>query len=324
MAGRKRTRNWRRGRRVNLSDQQRSGSESERDDDLNPQENSKQLDIETIEHKILHAKHPFEKSRLIDSKSVTPSQRAITCCFQINGGWATEDTVLTFLQAHWGFIGKINSRLPNNLPDARILHINFAVKKKGIPLFIQHPENPDLWGLNTAGDPRPRSSKIKSVISTRIRKTDNTTQDSSAQSEEDISDGDNGSSPELSSREDFRNVDGKSKFFEDLILDLLKENKNGLTIEEIINLTKDIENVPGLFDQLPHPRRVRGCLIAKRSSKEVFFNDGKWSCFEHQEIFLPIERNFYPQSLPEPLKGIKFSDYTVEQLWNLLKENKIY
>ena len=103
-----------------------------------------------IENQILEARHPFELNHFIESKTLTPSQRAITCCIQMNKGWASEDTLLTFLQTNWGFIGKINTKLPNNMPDTRILHINLAVKKKGIPLFVQNPDDALVWTVNTS------------------------------------------------------------------------------------------------------------------------------------------------------------------------------
>lgn len=243
-----------------------------------------------IENQILDARHPFELNNFIESKVVTPSQRAITCCIQLNNGWASEDTLLTFLQTNWGFIGKLNTKLPNNMPDTRILHINLVVKKKGIPLFIQKNDDPSMWTVNSSTE-RGAFMTQASLISDDEKKS-------------------------------LEKVEPES--FEDCVLSELKKFPQGISLDELVRETVPFENKNGLFKALEHPRRVKAVLVSKKNENIIFEKNGFWSMQNHV-IASTKGRQFSQDSiLPPQLKNIRVSELSVGQFFSLLKESKVY
>ena len=207
----------------------------------------------------------------------------------MNKGWASEDTLLTFLQTNWGFIGKINSKLPNNMPDTRILHINLAVKKKGIPLFVQNPDDPLVWTVNT-------STESTVYVPPPIVYPD----------------------------EDLSTRNHEPENFEDCVIHVLKKFPQGLTIQQLVEETDPYKTKKGLFNKLSHERRVKAVLISKKRENEVFESHGVWSSQEHispASFELPKSKI---SLLPSPLKKLKVGDLSVNQFYSLLKENKIY
>lgn len=97
---------------------------------------------------ILNTIHPFEKAGLTEGKCLSPLQKALTCVMESNGGFADEETILTFLQQNWTLINNNSSHHFVGDPSPRLIHINFSIKKSGLPLFIQHPTKPHCWGCN--------------------------------------------------------------------------------------------------------------------------------------------------------------------------------
>jgi len=324
MAGRKR-KHWKKLQAMAMHDHQASGNDSDKDDEGSNLESSLNVEVDSIQYKILNAKHPFELAHMVEAKQMTPSQRAITCCIQMNGGWAREDVLLNFLQEHWGFIGKMNSKLPNNMPDSRVLHINLAVRKKGNNLFVQNPENGELWGLNHVEDLKTRNPRYKGVgRDLRLKRSESQSHDSSGHSDDESSEAERLSTSSNSPANGNRAEEPRIKYFEDRIVDILRDKPNGLLLKDIIELSKPLEGQEGLFNQLPHDRRVRACLITKKELSEVYHRNEYWSCFESHEPTSRFDHTFSASILPDSLKGVKVADITVDQLWSMLKEKKIY
>lgn len=287
------------------------GSNSDIDDDSDEiigNYDPRASDPNTIEYKIVHAKHPFEKRKFIESKVVTPSQRAITCCIQMNNGWASEDVLLDFLQRNWGFIGKMNIKLPNNMPDTRILHINLAVKKKNLPLFIQDPVKPLLWTVNTSTDYAQISDKSRIILSRRSQ-------------EDDIENESDDLSKEPETLEEAYRKEREDSF-EAHVYQILKTYPDGVTLDELAEATKQFEGEAGLFQILPHIRRVRAVLIAKKSTNEAFERNGKWSCTLDTPT-IPEPPKIVSDFLPPGLKDINITELSLDEFYNVLRQNKV-
>lgn len=304
----RRRKNARGGRHAGEDEQRGSNSDADDDsDDIGGFDDPRASDPNTIEYKIVHAKHPFEKRKFIESKVVTPSQRAITCCIQTNGGWASEDVLLEFLQKNWGFIGKMNIKLPNNMPDTRILHINLAVKKKNLPLFVQDPAKPYMWTVNTSTDYSQISDKSRIILSRRSQETDQENDGEDSQKEPETL--------EEAYRKD------KADSFEAHVFQTLKTYQDGTTLEQLAEATKQYEGQPGLFQLLTHIRRVRAVLIAKKSTNDVFEKNGIWSCYLN--IPKPPETvRKESDFLPPCLRSVNITELTLDEFYNVLKQNR--
>lgn len=249
-----------------------------------------------IEQAIVNAKHPFEDFGLIESKTLTPSQRAITCCIEINGGWASEDILLTFLQTHWNFIGKMNIKLPNNMPDTRILHINLAVKKKQFPLFVESPNNPLLWTVNR----NPEADKSVTKSSPEDAESEQT----------------------LPQSENENAVEPTEQLFEEILFRFVYDSPEGVSQEKIYQEMKPFARNPGKFSNLSLQHRVKAILLYLKSEHHVFESNGFWSCNGH-----------IPSALSKKVDGIykekddsygKIGSLSIDDFYNLLKQKNVY
>ena len=301
------------GRKAEVDHERASNSDSQSEEETNPLLQDK----DSIEYKIVHAKHPFEKSKFVESKTLTPSQRAITCCIQLNGGWVTEDELLSFLQKNWGFIGKMNTKLPNNMPDTRILHINLAVKKKSIPLFVQKPGDPLTWTVNTSTDgsfnfPKSKSGNLGGLASSADK-------EKSSEEEE---------TKKPIDREallyQITQMGEKPDSFEALVYEELKKYPEGISLEDFAKATESLKGKEGIFPQLEHIRRVRAVLIAKKAIKLAYEYNGLWSINDltpkPQKDQTPV-RNI---DFPDCLKNVNISSMTIDEFYKVLKDNHVY
>ncbi|EAY04372.1 hypothetical protein TVAG_350460 [Trichomonas vaginalis G3] len=249
-----------------------------------------------IEQAIVNAKHPFEDFGLIESKALTPSQRAITSCIEINGEYASEEILLNFLQTHWNFIGKMNIKLPNNMPDTRILHINLAVKKKQLPLFVQSPNDPLVWTVNK----NPEADKATTKSSAEDVESEQTIPPSES--------------------ENFSET--PQQLFQDVIYQIVYDSPEGITQEKIYNEAKPFHRCPGIFSNLPLNRRVKATLLFLKSSMKVFELNGCWSCNGY--IPLALSKNVDKMCIKTDDSLGKLSSLSIEDLYNLLKQRNVY
>lgn len=302
------------------TDDDRTGeTESEATSEENESVNisTKELDPDSIEYKIMNTKHPFEKLGLSEPIKITPSQKAITCCIQINGGAADEEILLSFIQSNWNFIKKLNSK-PKSMPDARILHINLKQKKKNMPLFI-HDETNDKWMLNTV-DGNKYKNKLNEA--NRIRNICNRYDESTESNSDDFTD--------KSQKKNIINYNLEMKqkdSFENLILQIVRENKeSGISKNEIIEKVRGFEYKDGLFKKLPLERRVHGCLLVLCHESKIFKDKRKDGVYSSEMRYVNLKDDYRNQriSLPDPIKNLKISELSLDQLWVFLNQNKIY
>ena len=252
-----------------------------------------------IHLQIHKSKHPFEENGFISQYTLTPSQKAITCAIRLNGGFATEAFLLQFLQKHWDYIGKMNTKLPNNIPDARILRINLAVKKKGVPLFIRNPENNEEWTLNT-------STKIENLPKT---------EESYEKGDDEC---DKPEEPELVvgctmkqvfplNREVIKKiVNMPSGEFETLVLKELESAKEPLSIDDLASRIPSERVVPGAFASMQHERRIRAVLIMLKQYGKCVKEGDKWKYHEEEKVSLPGE---YEEKKDANISSLSLSEF---------------
>ena len=274
-------------------------------------------DFDDIHEKILKTKHPFERIHFIESKSLTPSQKAITCCIQLLGGEATEEQLVTFLQTNWDFIGKMNSKLPNNIPDLRNTRINLAVKKKSIPLFLPKEDCPTTWVLNTSPDDYLNMAKSRSLLFKETRSSDRPESRENDKKEPQ-------NSSRLRSLEDILMINEDNDSFEEKVFNSLKQHPEGITLEALIEETKGYAGVPGLFPTLDHKRRVRAVLLSKKNMKMAEQEGNLWKIPGDGSNTSFKKTIRYNDKLPSFLRTVRLSDFTIDEFYNVLKENKIY
>lgn len=293
---------------------------SDSNSDESPPEH-KGKDELSIEERIMKVKHPFEKTGFIDSKAMTPSQRAITCCIEMNDGCASEETILYFIQAHWDFIGKINTKLPNNIPDSRILHINLAVKKKGIPLFVPKENNPTMYMCNTNQNVAIQAKQkitIKETRQTRSSMRDESDNESeSAQNQKTETE-------EIEKSKPFSLTNDNYSNFESFIIALLNTTNHGLTVDEIANAAEKYKSIPGLYNMLPYKRRINAVLVYFRNNGSAFCRDGLWSCTQTTVTKPSTSRKSYQgQNIHcQELKNI--DTISLDDLWKSLKAKSVF
>lgn len=312
---------------------------------------------------IFKCKHPLEiLSNEIDEErgrnkvaTLTPIQRAITFCIQHNGGSATDDEVLAFIHRFWSIIVAYGQRGDNGITyqytkpiDKRVLHINFSTAKiDNRPLFIKIEEN--RYKLNAPinnGSTKNENKSIGSIDSTNNTDNSSNKSASSSQSATDSSrssqrismnsrnmnsrnynsnsSNTNSNSYSINARSStrlgFNNNSRDSTAFQDKIIEILKSAKNqSLTIDEIVNKAKELESNEEFYPNLSLEKRVKCCLEMKKIVKEVVYDENtlKWSIQTK-----PIEKQ--KNSLPKELKGVRIREMSVNELWSLLKEKRIY
>ena len=259
------------------------------------------LDPQAIKEKILRTKHPLEKSHYIESKGLTPSQRAITCCIQLCGGEASEEQLVYFLRNNWQVISTMSSRTPN-IPDMRVLRINLSVKKKSIPLFTQKQGEENVWCLTETpeGFYPPKNRTTTNVKESRT----------------------------FENRETFQQMIHKENpnSFEGKLTEIIKKFPDGILFNDIVKELESYSNSPGLFPTLPLSRRIHSILLAKKKMNMVT-NDGdlwKIETNDNQKTNRnenSIRRN---ENFPPFLRTVRIRDLTIDELYTILKENKVY
>ena len=269
----------------------------------------KDLQGDDLIHQQIHkSKHPFEENGFISAYTMTPSQKAITCAIRLNGGHATEDELLQFLHKHWDYIGKMNSKLPNNLPDARILHINLSVKKKGVPLFIKDKDNPDQWILNTYTKKDIFMPKDDILDEQQVPKN------------EEHSDVDEMTAKQLTypyNREYIKRFyQQPNGDFENKLLKILEAAKEPMTVSDIAKCFDENEKLRGLFEQLPLERRIRANLVVLKQYNRCKNDGNKWSFVV--ETSSP-ETSCESFTLPKE-NQIHISALSISELYDLVKK----
>lgn len=272
----------------------------------------------SIEERIMNAQHPLEKTGFFDSRTMTPSQRAIICCIQMNNGCASENDILYFVQSNWDFIGKMNARIPSSMPDSRIIHINLAIKKKGIPLFVPKEDDPTMYLFNTNTNINTQSKPKTVIMETRqTRSSMKTNSENEGESQ----------ATKNESNEETSQKEAQQEHFEDLesvILSILHTSSESLTLDEIVAAAEKYRELPGLYSLLPFRRRVNAILVSFRSKGKAFCHEGQWSRAVSKLAKQGISRKYGTKreaALIE-LKGVE--NISVDELWKTLKAKNVF
>jgi hypothetical protein len=113
--------------------------------------------------------------------------------------------------------------------------------------------------------------------------------------------------------------------FQERMLSLLRHHDGGMTLEEIIEATKEYAGLEGLFPNLPLAKRVKVCLTAKRAIREIWFDEKhqKWIAYGQGKNDRP-KRLRTDDFSPIVMKGMHVRDLSINELWNVLKEKGVY
>ena len=115
--------------------------------------------------------------------------------------------------------------------------------------------------------------------------------------------------------------DIKADTFESLILTLLQmASPKGVSLEDLIRSTENSNNIPGLYNCLEHPRRVKAILLSYKFNGNVTFENGHWY-FANKEK--NEDNSQKSQESSQKHKSIS-SSMTIEAYWKYLKSNHIY
>ncbi|KAH0791065.1 hypothetical protein GPJ56_005200 [Histomonas meleagridis] len=111
--------------------------------------------------------------------------------------------------------------------------------------------------------------------------------------------------------------------FQDRVLSVLKSHKEGMTIDGLAKLLPAYSNSDGLFSGLPLHKRIRACLASKLALQEVEYDEksAKWFTFNKEQKTNVQKAD---KMLPMKLRGTKIKELSLNELWNLLKEKRIY
>ncbi|OHT16817.1 hypothetical protein TRFO_12894 [Tritrichomonas foetus] len=113
--------------------------------------------------------------------------------------------------------------------------------------------------------------------------------------------------------------------FEDSLLELLKSNSEGFTIDEIVERSESFINAPGFFKELNDidpegRRRIRAMLAVKLHSKEVFKEETtqKWKMEMFRHEVSNKSKNI--TELPEYLKRFRMAELSSDELWKIIRK----
>jgi hypothetical protein len=222
--------------------------------------------------------HPFEVAGICGDKPLSTVQKAITYCIEHLGGAAAEQEILVFLRRYWSQIIPKSADQHRQVPDKRVLRINFTIQKDKRFLFVRSLEDPAKWCLNTTKAPMEPNRRIMNEIVP----------------------------------------------FQERMLAILRSHDSGLTFEELVDLTRDFAHIEGLFQNLTHAKRVRGCLASKKAIHEVYFDERTQKWIAGQPKAEKSKKSRSDDYYPGVLKGLHIRDISYNELWNLLKEKGIY
>ena len=288
----------------------------------NPEKSaSDELNISAL---IKRSRHPFEKDHFIESKSLTCTQRAITCCIQQNGGRATENEILAFVTDNWSILEKMGAKLATPLPDLRILRINLSVKKKSVPLFLCTNTKPTEWMVNESHDEEMQQQKNKPQKDAKEANESAEKQKGKKEEAKEIS---HASAKQPRTFNDMLILGEARGSFESSVTDTLAKFPGGLTIDQLSKETEKIADCSGLFESLDHERRVRAVLIAKKAIGQVVEKDGVWFIAEDEDSIrrrLDEINSKKLDYLPQCMRTIRITDMTLDEFYSALKENKVF
>lgn len=211
------------------------------------------------EESFMNAIHPFEANSKRVTKKSSPMQRAIINCIIENGGKAKEKDILKYVTEKWDIINKYSERGFLVEPNIRVIRLNCAVKKKGRHLFVQAPDDPEMWMLNSIAR---RSRKAKATADNKVEETIKEVENENEKIDE-IED----------------DADTEERLFEDCIFDFLRSQASFVNFDEICKNMEKYRTAAGAFSALPFQRRVKACLIKFKCQRRIFSdsNSENWS-----------------------------------------------
>lgn len=108
--------------------------------------NDRNMSSKEFINALIYTLHPFEIKKYV--KIISPTQKAITMCIYMHGGYASETDIIDFLTRHWNEITAVSKHNFARKPDSPLLHKNMKIKKRGLYIFVKSPDDPLMIGVN--------------------------------------------------------------------------------------------------------------------------------------------------------------------------------
>lgn len=111
--------------------------------------------------------------------------------------------------------------------------------------------------------------------------------------------------------------------FQDRMLAVLRAHEEGLTLEDLTHHCEEFADVEGNYQHLPLLERVRTCLTVKQMIKDVVWDENEQKWFAENN---PTRGKKFriEDFLTTSMKGMKVKDLSVNELWSVLKDRKVY
>lgn len=111
--------------------------------------------------------------------------------------------------------------------------------------------------------------------------------------------------------------------FQDRMLSVLRAHGDGMTLDELVEECREFEDVEGNYQHLPLHERVRTCLTAKQVIRDVAWDENEQKWFATTSPAKPKKFRI-EDYLVTSMKGMKLKDLSVNELWAVLKDKKVY
>jgi hypothetical protein len=221
--------------------------------------------------------------RLGRGLDLTALQKALTYCIELHSGCATEQQLVDFMISNWQDIQGISKHTFQQDPGMRLLRVNTRLTKHGDFLFLKVP--PDKFRLNDPGD----------FVGERTHQSSDTNEDgngidkyesgASARDSEPAHGPDSDLGPDSEEdgdeggyiwddKESPPNVEAGLDFEDRLLESVTNAELKGIEEKVLIREAVSFASVPGQFEYLELPKRMRAVLLSLKLAGRIFWDSG--------------------------------------------------
>jgi hypothetical protein len=111
--------------------------------------------------------------------------------------------------------------------------------------------------------------------------------------------------------------------FQERVVSVVRNHDEGISFDDLAELTRDLAEIDGLYQNLPHEQRLKTCLTVKKVVHEVHFNEKtqRWLAGPPRP---ERKKGRGEDSVANVLKGVHVRDLNVNELWSILRDKGIY
>lgn len=218
--------------------------------------------IYTGEESFLNFIHPLEEYSGSIWKESSSLQVAMMYCINSMGGSASEECILDFIKKKWDIINKYSRRGVLIEPSIRVVRLNCTIKRKGRHLFIENPNKPHEWMLNTKlrknSKYQPIQNDHEDSLPEYIEKNENNSEKNESKNDEEL---------------EYRPI------FDENVYEYIHEIGHPVEFIKISESMHSHSNDPGNFSRLPFLRRLRAVLMSLKCQGRINYDplNNLWS-----------------------------------------------